>query len=137
MNDNPEERAPLSADETAFVNRIAEQYVPAPLAPARRAALDAELRERLAEPSRSSFLQPALASVVVALAVGFVWLLGALEPETPREVRIRTAVAEWRAAETWERELLDPQSFDAEDGSEDLDELPDDYAAIAGLFLDG
>ena len=137
MKKQSEDSAPLSADEAAFVERLAEHYAPPPLDPIRRAALDAELEERLEAPRAGSFLQPVLASVVVGLALGFVWLLGALEPATSDRTKLRTAAAERSAADAWERELLDLQSFDDGEAAADFDALPDDYAAIAGLFLDG
>lgn len=137
MKNQGEDSAPLSADEAAFVERLAEHYAPPPLDPMRRVALDAELEERLEAPRAGSLLQPVLASVVVGLALGFVWLLGALEPAALGPVRTRTAVAERSAADAWERELLDLQSFGDGEAAADFDALPDDYAAIAGLFLDG
>jgi hypothetical protein len=137
MRDFNEGAESLSAEDAAFIERVAKGYAPPPLDPVRRAALDAALDERIGARGDGLFLKPVLASALVGLAVGFVWLLGALEPAMTRSERMRTAVAEWSSADEWERELLDLQSFDDARRPDDIEELPDDYAVIAGIFLDG
>jgi hypothetical protein len=137
MTERPDEHPSLSAEDEAFVGRLVEQYAPPPLSAARRAALDTELRSRTGAPRGFGFSRPAFASVVVGLAVGLALALGVFESKLPEAARPGVVIADSPSAETWERDLFDPESFDDDDTGSDLAELPDDYAAIAGIFLDG
>ena len=136
MSEQPEDRPSLSADEAAFVDRVAEQYAPPALSAQRRAALDAELSERIAAPRWLRLTGPAFAFAAVGLTIGLVMAFVSLDTDRPPPDPV---VAE-RGAADWERGLLDPAAFeviDELDANDDLEELPDDYAAIAGVFLDG
>jgi len=128
---------PRDRDEE-FVERLSAGFCPAPLSPARRAAFDEALAARL-ERRRSRLLLPALAAAAGAAAAALVWLLapGAFNPAATGRQGAGDVVAEASAAARWELELLDPNSFTDSDDREDSERLPDDYAAIAGIFLDG
>ncbi len=137
MNERPEEHPSLSAEDEEFLGRLVEHYAPPPLSPARRVALDAELRGRIATPREFVFARPAFASALVGLAIGLALAFGAFESTAPESARSGVAAVNQPSAAAWERDLFDPESFDDVDADGDLEGLPDDYAAIAGIFLDG
>jgi hypothetical protein len=137
MNEKTDERPLLSTEDEAFVGRLAEQYAPPQLSAARRAALDTELRGRVVSANGLGFVRPAFASVLVALALGLVLAVGVFESKPPEGSRPTVLLVDSPSAEVWERSLFDPEFYDDVDAGSDLDELPDDYAAIAGIFLDG
>ena len=137
MNERPDEHPLLSAEDDEFVGRLVEHYAPPPLSAARSAALDRELRDRIAAPRALGFARPAFASAVAGLAIGLALALGAFESTLPEVARPGAAVPEAPSVAAWERDLFDLESFDDVDADGDLEGLPDDYAAIAGIFLDG
>jgi hypothetical protein len=108
---------------------------------AERRAFDARLEARLeARRSRSRLplplWQPIAAAAVLAIAGWLVWS----PPSGPPEVDAPTVTAHGpRAAlSEWEREILaaaDPVATPVAPGGAAI--LPDDYRAIAGLFLGG
>jgi hypothetical protein len=137
MTANRDERGLLSAEDEEFTERLAASFSPAPPSPARRADFDEALAGRL-ERRRSRLLLPALAGAAGAAAAAIAWLVapGAFDPAaTQREAN--DAVAEAAAAARWELELLDLDSLTDPDAAAESEQLPDDYAAIAGIFLDG
>ncbi|MEN8183257.1 MAG: hypothetical protein ABFS46_12065 [Myxococcota bacterium] len=111
-------------DERLFVERVARHYAPPESTPARRAAFDEALRQRLEAPRRGRGLAPALVGVGAALllAVG-VWTAS----EAPR-----VEVADG----AWEVELLLSSDVSPSEDSDEGDYLPDDYLAIASVFLE-
>ncbi len=120
--------ATLDAEERAFVERIAADYAPPAMNEADAAAFDVRLRERLdARPRRGGVWLPALVTAAVMCAI---WLGAGLwgPSDPPRSVSAR--------AGAWETELLLGSDMDAESGDEG-GYLPDDYSAIAAVFLDG
>ena len=110
--------------ERLFVERLARHYSPPESTPARRAAFDEALRQRLEVPRRGRGLVPAWVGVGAALllAVGF-WTLS----EAPRVELVDGA---------WEYELLLSSDVSPSEDSDEGDYLPDDYLAIASVFLD-
>lgn len=138
MTANQDERTPLRAEDEEFAERLAASFSPAPLSPARRAAFDDALAARL-ERRRSRLLLPVFAAAAGAAAAALVWLAapGVFDPAATGREAADDAVAEASAAARWEFELLDLDSLTAADDADDLERLPDDYAAIAGTFLDG
>jgi hypothetical protein len=116
------------AEERAFAERIADEFAPPAMSEARAAAFDARLHERLEAPSRRG--RAWLPALVTLAAVCAIWLGTGLwsASDPPRSASAR--------AGAWETELLlgsdlvaDPDAADAY--------LPDDYSAIAVVFLDG
>ena len=136
----PPERA-----DAEFVKRLADHYAPSPLSPGQRAAWDTALAARLEKRHRAVVL-PGLATA--ALAATLVFGLGGwfeLERDDPSvrpapEVSATAARTLVVSAEDSASDLLDDWEYllafqpadDEEDGL-----LPDDYAAIASIFLEG
>jgi hypothetical protein len=132
MTDPRDEGAPLDGADGEFVERLASSYAPAPMTAARRAAFDDAIRARLERPRRGPMLVPAigvaaaaaLAWVVFSHSTGPIPLSGEDEP--------RAAVAS-----SWEDELFLSSDLSAAEDSDESAALPDDYLAIASVFLDG
>ena len=115
-------------EERALVERIAAEFAPPAMSEAGAAAFDARLRERLEERSRPDRVW--LPALVGAAAVLAVWLGAGLWSPTdpPRSAAARAGV--------WEAELLLGSDV-ALDADAREAHLPDDYDAIAAVFLDG
>jgi hypothetical protein len=133
MRQNPDESTPLSVEDEAFVERLSEGFAPAPLCRARSAAFDDALASRIARPRRSRLIAPVLATAVAAAAVAWFVAPAALDPAP---IGSGAAVVS-EAAARWERELFDPAALIGPEDAGDAEQLPDDYAAIAAVFLDG
>jgi hypothetical protein len=136
MTANHDEQSPLRAEDAKFVERLAARFSPAPPSPARLAAFDDALAKRIARRRYSRLLVPALAAAAAAAAVAWFVAPGALDPEATGRGG-DDIFAEASAAARWELDLLDPSSLIEPDDADDFERLPDDYAAIAGFFLDG
>jgi hypothetical protein len=137
MDEKRDEYSLLSDEDAKFIERLAENYSPPPLTAVRSAALDTALRERVATPRGIGFAWPAFASAVVGLAIGLALTQGAFESTRPEGARPGVVAMDPQAVAAWEQDLFDPESFEEVDADGDLAGLPDDYAAIAGIFLDG
>ena len=72
------------------------------------------------------FLAPALATVAVA---ALVWVSFSLRPAGDESNLVATSV--------WENELFHSSDVSPLDDRDDSEGLPEDYLAIASLFLDG
>ena len=121
-----DERPRLDQEEKDFADRLAAHYAPPPWTSAERAGFDAALRARVERPQRSAFLIPAFATVVVA---ALVWVSFSLRPAGDESNSAVTSV--------WENELFLSSDVSPLDDRDDSEALPDDYLAIASLFLDG
>jgi hypothetical protein len=137
-----EDRGTLDTADARLVARVAAHYAPAPLTPGERARLDTALRERIGAGRRRVLWLPAFGA---AAAAALLALLLGRAPTGPVEIA-RTAAAPQPAPKSapasppassdWELRLLDPAAAsDSELGARDED-LPPDYVAIAGAFLD-
>jgi hypothetical protein len=137
MTENRDESAPLCVEDEAFAERLAASFSPGPLSPARRAAFDDALAGRL-ERRRSRRLVPALAAAAGVTAAALAWRVapGVFDPTPTGRGGADDVVAEAAAAARWELDLLDLDSLTDADGADDAERLPDDYVAIAGLFLE-
>lgn len=136
---------PPGQTDAEFVRRLADHYAPSPLSPGQRAAWDTALAARL-EKRRRAVVLPGLATA--ALATALVFGLGGwfgFETDDPAvrpgpevsatSARTLVVSAEESAADLlddWEYLLAFQPADDEEDG-----QLPDDYAAIASIFLEG
>ena len=121
-----DERSRIHPEDKGFADRLAAHYAPPPWTSAKRAGFDDALRARIERPQRRVFTIPALATVAVA---ALVWVSFLLRPAGDERNPVVTSV--------WESELFlssDVSPLDDRDGSEGL---PEDYMAIASLFLDG
>lgn len=137
MNDeHRRETEDLSADAARFVERLKAAYEPTPMNAARRAALDARVRERIDHPPRQRWLAPAAAFAVVAVAFVFWARTDHRDEPAPAPVVARVEAPD---TQSWEAQLY---LYDASTGSDAIDGtedelLPADYAAIDRLFFDG
>ena len=136
---------PPGQTDVEFVKRLADHYTPPALSPSQRAAWDAALAARL-ETRRRAMLLPGLATA--ALATTLVFGLGGwfgLERSDPSvrptpmvsatQTRPLVVSAEDSVSDlpdAWEYLLALQPADDEEDG-----QLPDDYMAIASIFLEG
>ena len=136
---------PSGQTDAEFVKRLADHYAPSPLSPGQRAAWDAALAARL-EKRRRALVLPGLATA--ALAAALVFGLGGWFGFETDDPSVRPApgvsataarapvVASQESAsdllDDWEYLLAFQPADDEEDGL-----LPDDYAAIASIFLEG
>jgi hypothetical protein len=130
----------LERDDQMLIEQIAEPYAPNPPTEASRAAFDERLWARIEEKRKPWVLLPALVTAAVAAAFA-AWLilpgqLGA--PGSRQREGMRAALAEAEAVAEWERELFYVSALSPFEEKDDESELlPDDYLAIASVFLDG
>jgi len=121
-----EERSQLNPKEKAFVAGLAAHYEPPPWNSAQRARFDEALQARFDRPRRPGFLVPALAG---AAAAALIWFSFSPGPEVDESRPV--------VASAWESELFLSSDVSRLDDRDESDALPDDYLAIASLFLDG
>ena len=124
MTRRHDEELRLDREDRAFVERLAANWAPAPATPAQRAAFDGALAARLER--RRRLWVPALATAAAAAAL---WLFVAPSqgpaPSSPD------------ATAAWEYELFFSSDLSPASDRDDSELLPEDYAAIASLILDG
>ena len=138
MSTPTEHKLPERAD-AEFVKRLADHYAPSPLSPGQRAAWDTALAARL-EKRRRAALLPGLATAALATALVFGlggWFGSETDAPGVSATATRTLIvsAEESASDLtgdWEYLLALQPADEEEDG-----QLPDDYAAIASIFLEG
>ena len=121
-----DERPRIDPDDKAFADRLADHYAPPPWTSAKRVGFDEALRARIERPQRRGFAVPALATVAVAALVWASFSLR-LAGDEPNPV----------VASVWESELFLSSDVSPLDDRDDSEGLPEDYLAIASLFLDG
>lgn len=129
-----ERRAPrpqleLAPEEAHFVRRLADAYAPRPASPQERVAFRAELDRRI-ERGRSRPWLPALGGVAAAgLALALVLgQTGSAPAPAPGASLADTSPEEALLA-------LATAGSDTLEGEEGDENLPDEYEAIASLFL--
>jgi len=132
MTSPRDERPPLDGAEGEFVERLAAAYAPAPMSAAERAAFDEGIRARLERPWRRPLLIPAIGAAAAAALVWFVVSQTIGPTPLPGEEQSAAAVAS-----AWEDELFLSSDLSASEGREESETLPDDYIAIASVFLGG
>jgi hypothetical protein len=130
---SPRDERPLLDDaEKEFVDRLAGDYAPPPMTAAQRAAFDEAVRTRLERPRRRPFLVPAIATAASAALLWFV----VFDSSGP----VRLAGEDERGAvvaSSWEDELFLSSDLGASEDRDESKTLPEDYLAIAGVFLGG
>jgi hypothetical protein len=133
------ERPVLEGDDARLVARLRDAWAPEPLTPARRAAFDAGLEERLDRARRGRrLLWPALGASLTAASLTALLLLRqetVVVPPAPVEVASSGAASTAQRAE-WAAALLYTSDDEEDERVADDDGLPAEYAAIAGVFLD-
>ena len=120
------ERSQLNPQEKGFVDGLAAHYAPLPWTSAQRARFDEALQARFERPRGRGFLVPSLAGAAAAALIWFSFSPG-------REVDEFKPVV----ASAWENELFLSSDVSPLDDRDESEALPDDYLAIASLFLDG
>jgi len=121
-----DERPQTDPEAQDFADRLAAHYAPPPWTSAERASFDAALRARIEPPQRRGLLVPVLAT---AAAVALVWAGFSLRPARDESNPV--------VASAWESELFLSSDVSPLDDRDDSEALPDDYLAIASLFMDG
>ncbi len=121
-----DERPNIDQEEKGFADRLAAHYAPPPWTSAKRAGFDEALRARIERPRRRGFAVPALATVAVA---ALVWVSFSLRQAGDEPNPVATSV--------WENELFLSSDVSPMEDRDDSEGLPEDYLAIASLFLDG
>ena len=121
-----DERPRIDQEDKAFADRLAAHYAPPPWTSTKRVGFDEALRARIERPQRRGFTVPALAIVAVA---ALVWVSFSIRPAGDESNPVPTSV--------WESELFLSNDVSPLDDRDDSEALPDDYLAIASLFLDG
>jgi hypothetical protein len=116
-------------NDEEFGKRLARGFAPEPLTPSQRVAFDEALRARLEKKRRPRILVPALAAA--ALVALLIYARGFETAPTNGGTQTAAASAEW------EYELLYPSELTGDTESDDSELLPDDYLAIASVFLSG
>jgi hypothetical protein len=135
MTQPRDEGSQMDHVEEQFVRHLAAHYVPKPLTPARRVALDEALWVRLQRQPFQTRLTPALAPLVVAMFITCLSWSGLFMPPAHQDdpsVNV-TAMA---STEPWEYELLYARELTGTAEQDDGAILPDDYLGIARVFLD-
>ena len=136
MSSPSDESPKLTREDEDFVKRVAASYAPPPMAAVERAAFDEALlgRIRRGHPARRRLMAAGLPAAAAA-ALAAVWLLF-LSPGTERLAPSEETVPAL-SARAWEEELfLEGESLESEQPDES-ELLPDEYMAIASVFLDG
>jgi hypothetical protein len=121
-----DERPRIDRGDEAFAERLAAHYAPPPWTSAERVGFDEALRARVERPQRSEFALPA---VVTAAIAALIWASFSLRPVGGESNPAVPSV--------WENELFLSSDVSPLDDRDDGEALPDDYLAIASLFLDG
>jgi hypothetical protein len=121
-----DEQTRTDPQEKSFVDQLASLYAPRPWTSEQRARFDARLRARIQRPQRRSWMVPALAAVAAA---ALVWIRLSGGPGG--------AESDPGVASGWESELFLSNDVSPLEDRDDGEALPDDYLAIASLFLDG
>ena len=121
-----DERPRVDQEGKVFADRLAAHYAPPPWTSAKRVGFDEALRARIERPQRRGFAVPALATVAVA---ALVWVSFSIRPAGNESNLVAPSV--------WESELFLSSDVSPLDDRDDSEGLPDDYLAIASLFLDG
>ena len=114
-------RDEMTPEERRFVARVAGAYQAPPRSPARSAAFDRVLEERLSRPRAPRWI-PALAGAVAAAAIAWLAVGVGLDGAPTETAQVATA----------EEAIL---ALSADEESEE-EALPEEYVAIASLFLD-
>jgi len=127
----------LTADEEALVRRVADAFAPPPRTAAQRVAFQARLEERLETQGRSrrwvwglaALAAAALAAVVLPMVLG-------RKAEGPLQTTIASGSGPAATgAETAQEDAILAIVVDSEVASDAT--LPEDYQAIASVFLGG
>jgi len=136
MSSSHDERPELTREDEDFVKRVAEIYAPPPLAPAERAAFDEALLGRLRRRQAARhWLTLVWLPAAAAAGLAAVWLFSGW-PGSDRLVP-SDDIAPALGARAWEEEVFLDAGFFETEQSDESELLPEEYIAIASVFLDG
>ena len=107
-------------------------YAPEPMTAAERAAFDEGLRARVGRRRRVPLLIPAIATAAAAVLLWFAVFDSPGPIRLPGEEKPRPMVAG-----TWEDELFLSSDLSVSADRDESEALPEEYLAIASVFLDG
>ncbi len=139
--DRHPDRVELNEREERFVDHLAIEYRAAELTPSERVAFRDELDRRLEAHARTRGWQRASGVATAVLVIALVWSLGTVGPAVDESgVEVAGEVPpEAVSIETTPEEALYALIHEPAESIVALDEeamdLPDDYEAIASLFL--
>jgi hypothetical protein len=139
MDRSHDEGTARDRGDERLVERIRAEWTPAPMTAFERTRFDAKLQDRLDQAHRRVGRGPALGAGLAAAAVA-VPLLGrggaGPSPTTPAPLAARDVVPAAAVVPAgWAEELLYATPAEEAAGEPDA-ALPEEYAAIAGVFLD-
>ena len=132
MTSPGDERPPLDSAEAEFVDRLAAAYAPVPMTAGERAVFDEAIRARLERPRWRPLLVPAIGAAAAAALVWFVFSQTIAPIPPPGEEKSAALVAS-----SWEDELFLSSDLGISEDRGESETLPEDYLAIASLFLGG
>jgi hypothetical protein len=132
MTSSRDERKSLEGADKEFLDRLAEAYTPEPMTAGRRAAFDEAIRTRLERPRRRLLLMPAIGA---AAAAGLLWLV--LSPSIAPTPQLAEEGVAAVAGSSWEDRIFLSSDLGTSEDRDESGALPDDYLAIAGVFLGG
>ncbi len=152
MKSDRDDRVELAPGEAQFVEKLADAYAPEPLTAEERVAFTAALEARLERRRRTRRLVPALAGALAVAAVAWLAIPGPPAPTArpaagPSLAASAGDIEAGLEAAQWGLDLLGSDTL-LEDGLLEPgllepgldaagDPLPDEYLAIASVFLDG
>ena len=129
-----EEQPQLSRDDQQFIARCATHYGPTPMSLAQRMAFDEALWRRLQRPAPKRWLAPACATLGL-LVVVWLTLTHWFPTRSPDGNMPGTIIEAMHRTAPWEYELLYSPRLAENAAPDDNPMLPDDYKAIAQVFL--
>jgi hypothetical protein len=135
MTDPRDERPQQGGAEEELVERLASVYAPAPMTAAERVAFDEAIRARIERPERRPMRIPIIGAAAATAAAALVWFVltesgGPIGSPGGEESGVAVAVS-------WEDELFLSSDLGASEDRDESEILPDDYLAIASVFVDG
>lgn len=134
MERSRDEGTTRNRDDEQLVERIRAEWAPPPMTAFERTRFDAKLQERLDHAQRRVGRWPALGAGLAAAAVAALLIVRVgVGPAPPAPVTLAKAGDVVPAG--WAAEVLYAAPAE-EEALDDDGELPAEYAAIAGVFLD-
>lgn len=130
MDRSRDEDRTLDRDDERFVERIRTAWTPAPMTAFERTRFDARLQERLERAHRRVGRWPALGAGLAAAAVAALLIVRVGVGPAPSPLAAADPMPAGWAEEVLYATVADELALDS------TSELPAEYAAIGGLFLD-
>jgi len=131
------DRPALAPGDARLVARVRDAFAPAPMSGPERARFDAAVQERVERARRRRLAWPALGAGLAAASLAALFVVRQPAPTgaPPLVAETEAPAASVRLASAWAGELLYGEAYE-DDGIEEYEALPAEYAAIAGMLLD-